>query len=207
MALYPINLRLTNKKVVVVGGGLVAERKVMGLIGTGAEIVVISPEVTKRLEDLAKQVQIQWVPKTFTEEDISLALLIFAATDHPAVNQAIKKAAGPNQLVTIADDPDHSDFHVPGKIQRGKLCLTVSTSGASPTLTQKIRERLEEEFAEQYEQYVEFLDWARRKILIEVEEPRLKKQLLKSIVSNEFLESENRKEKFLKMYIEQKSSL
>lgn len=206
MALYPINLRLTDKKVVVVGGGLVAERKVMGLMGTGAEVVVISPDVTDKLEDLAKQKQIQWIPKAFTEEDVSFALLIFAATDCPEVNQSVKKAAGPNQLVIIVDDPDHSDFHTPGKIQRGKLCITVSTSGASPTLTRKIRERLEVEFDERYEQYLEFLHWARQKILYEIEEPLLKKQLLKSIVSNEFLESENRIEQFLKLFQKYKSS-
>jgi precorrin-2 dehydrogenase / sirohydrochlorin ferrochelatase len=193
---YPIMLRLDGKKAVVVGGGKVAERKVTGLLGTGVTIDIISPEVTVELENLADDGQIQWRQKSFSKEDIADAFLIFAATNDPNINQLIKKVAGPHQLLTIADDPDSSDFHVPAVVQRGRLNIAVSTGGASPTLARKISEKLEQEFNEPYEEYMEFLYWARRKILKEVTDPLLKKQLLTSIVSPEFLNSSSREADF-----------
>jgi precorrin-2 dehydrogenase / sirohydrochlorin ferrochelatase len=189
-------LRLEEKRVVVVGGGKVAERKVAGLIGTGASIEVISPKVTDELEKLAKGGQIQWFQKSFSTEDIDGAFMIFAATNDPNINQLIKNTAGAHQLITLVDDPDNSDFHVPAVVQRGRLNIAVSTGGASPTLARKISEKLKQEFDGPYEDYMDFLYWARRKILREVTDPSLKKQLLTSIVSPEFLHSSSREADF-----------
>jgi precorrin-2 dehydrogenase / sirohydrochlorin ferrochelatase len=189
-------LRLEGKRVVVVGGGKVAERKVAGLIGTGASIEVISPKVTDELEKLAKGGQIQWFQKYFSTEDIDGAFMIFAATNDPNINQLIKNTAGAHQLITLVDDPDNSDFHIPAVVQRGRLNIAVSTGGASPTLARKISEKLKQEFDEPYEDYMDFLYWARRKILREVTDPSLKKQLLTSIVSPEFLHSSSREADF-----------
>ncbi|MDP4086902.1 MAG: NAD(P)-binding protein [Bacillota bacterium] len=200
MNLYPVTLRLAGKKVLVVGGGNVAERKVTGLLGTEANIILISPEVTEGLRNLANEGQIQWHQRKFSDDDLADAFLIFAATNRYEVNQSIKDTAGTNQLVTIADDPEGSDFHVPAKVQRGRLSITVSTGGASPTLARKISQQLEQEYDEQYEEYVEFLHWARQFILNEVEDPSVKKQLLNTIVNQEFLKSKNRKADFLKIY-------
>jgi precorrin-2 dehydrogenase / sirohydrochlorin ferrochelatase len=193
-------LQLTGKIVVVVGGGKVAERKVTGLLKTGAIIKVIGPNVTTELKRLVQDGKIQWLEKSFSKEDLDNAFMVFAATNDPSTNQLIKESTDAHQLITIADDPDGSDFHVPAQVQRGRLCIAISTNGASPTLARKISEQLEQEFDEQYEDYLEFLYWARQKILAEVFDPSFKKQLLTSIVSEEFLNSPNRKADFLKIY-------
>ncbi|HJV31190.1 MAG TPA: NAD(P)-binding protein [Bacillales bacterium] len=197
---YPIMLRLEGKRIVVVGGGKVAERKVSGLLGTGATIEVISPNLTDELERLAQDGQIQWFQKSFSIEDIDQAFMIFAATNDSNINQLIKKAAGAHQLITIADDPDNSDFHVPAQVKRGRLTIAVSTGGASPILAGKITKQLSCEFDEQYEEYVEFLYWARRKILNEVTDPSVKKKLLTEIVSPKFLYSDNREADFVSLF-------
>jgi precorrin-2 dehydrogenase / sirohydrochlorin ferrochelatase len=185
-------LRLEGKKVVVIGGGRVAERKVKGLLGTGGLITVISPQSTDELKRLASSGLIEWHEKSFSKEDIKGAFLIFAATNDKVLNQSIKMAASDQQLVNIADDPDGSDFHVPSHIQRGRLSISVSTGSASPTLARKIKEQLENQFDEQYEEYLEFLFLARQQILKEVQDPSRKGKILAAIVSEEFMKSPNR---------------
>ncbi|MEH7253327.1 NAD(P)-binding protein [Neobacillus niacini] len=193
---YPITLRLAGRKVVVVGGGKVAERKVSGLLGTNAMIVVISPDITDELNRLASNGMIEWQKKSFAKEDIEGALLIFSATNDHQLNQYIKTTTSDQQLVTIADDPEGSDFHVPSHIQRGRLSIAVSTGGASPTLAKKIREQLEQQFDDRFEDYLEFLYSARQRILQEVKDPSRKGRLVTAIVSEQFLNSQNREADF-----------
>jgi precorrin-2 dehydrogenase / sirohydrochlorin ferrochelatase len=197
---YPIMLRLTGKKAVVVGGGKVAERKVTGLLGTGAHVIVVSPELTEKLSDLAGQGKIIWKQKSFSEDDIEGAFMIFAATNNAEVNQTVKNSAGEHQLVTVADDPDVSDFYVPAHIQRGRLSIAVSTDGSSPTLSKKIREQLETQFDERYEEYLEFLFSKRQWILREVTDARLKRILLTAMAGEDFLNSQNREADFQQLY-------
>lgn len=196
---YPIMLHLKGKEVVVVGGGRVAERKVKGLLGTGAEIIVVSPELTDDLIRIETEGDILWKKKVFSKDDIQNAYMIFAATNDEAVNQHVKQEANNQQLLMIADDPEGSDFHVPAKIQRGRLTIAVSTGGASPILAGTIREQLEQQFDEQYSDYLEFLFFKRQWILKEVKDASLKKKLLTAIVSEQFLKSESREEDFQRL--------
>ncbi|MGJ7912393.1 precorrin-2 dehydrogenase/sirohydrochlorin ferrochelatase family protein [Neobacillus sp. LXY-1] len=199
MSYYPIMLQLEGKKVIVVGGGKVAERKVNGLIGSGACIEVISPETTPGLKRLADDGKILWHQRSFLKTDCEGAFLIFAATDHPQINQDVKGSVGPNQLVMLADDHEHSDFHVPSRMQRGRLTIAVSTEGASPILASQIRNQLKEQFDENYEEYLEFLFVKRQWILKEVKDAAMKRKLLQEITSPEFLISDDREEDFKKL--------
>ncbi|MFQ6042454.1 MAG: bifunctional precorrin-2 dehydrogenase/sirohydrochlorin ferrochelatase, partial [Candidatus Poribacteria bacterium] len=91
--LYPIYLDLHNQKCVVVGGGYVAQRKVLLLLQCGAKVVVVSPEATETLTELAKDAQITWHAREFEPDDLSGAFLVYAATDKPAVNSSVSKCA------------------------------------------------------------------------------------------------------------------
>jgi precorrin-2 dehydrogenase / sirohydrochlorin ferrochelatase len=197
---YPIMLKLAGKKVVVVGGGRVAKRKISSLIATKANITVVAPKISMEIQQLVESGKIDWLAKSFSIEDIEGAFLVFAATNEKDLNRKIKDAAEVCTLVTIADDPAGSDFHVPAKVQRGRLTVAVSTGGASPTLARKIRSQLEQEFDERYEDYLNFLFAARQQILEEVEDPSLKSKLLNQIVSPEFLNSNNRLADFQALY-------
>ncbi|WP_040205389.1 NAD(P)-binding protein [Neobacillus jeddahensis] len=201
---YPIMVRLDGKIVVVVGGGRVAERKISSLLDTGARVVVISPSATDEIQRLSLEGTILWKQKAIAAEDLQEAFLIFAATADKEVNQWVKSLAGEHQLVTIADDPEGSDFHVPAHFKRGRLSMAVSTGGASPTLARKIREQLEGQFDEKYEAYLDFLSATRNWILKEVEDPSLKKKLLTVIVSDAFLNSSTRVTDFQRIYDEMK---
>jgi precorrin-2 dehydrogenase / sirohydrochlorin ferrochelatase len=197
---YPVILRLEGKTVVIVGGGKVAERKITGLLGTGAVLIVVSPEASDEIQRLNREGKIAWKQKPFSDGDIKDAFLIFAATNNLEINQLIRNSAASHQLVTIADDPGESDFHVPAHFGRGLLSIAVSTGGASPSLASKIREQLEEQFDDSYEGYLEFLFSKRKWILKEVENASLKRKLLKTIASSEFLTSENREQDFINLY-------
>lgn len=202
--MYPIMLQLRNKKVVVIGGGTVAERKVRGLLPEKAKISVVSPTITEELLKLAKTGQIQWHEKRFMKEDIQDAFLIFATTDDRFLNREIKLAAKDGQLVNMADQPEEADFQTPSQLKRGKLNITVSTDGASPILAKKIRKQLESQFDERYESYLDFLFQKRQWIMKEIENPALKRKLLEAIAQHEFFQTDNRETKFEILYQELK---
>ncbi|MEH7353845.1 NAD(P)-binding protein [Neobacillus drentensis] len=197
---YPIMLRLEGKLVVVVGGGKVAERKISGLLASGARVVVVSPETTDELQRLSSAGKIEWVQRPFLQGDLKGAFMIFAATNNKVLNKLVKDSAEPHQLVTVADDPDGSNFHLPSSFHRGRLSIAVATGGASPSLARKIRKQLEQEFDETYEDYLEFLFMKRKWIITEIADAALKSKLLTAIVSDEFLHSHDREGDFQRLY-------
>lgn len=140
--------------------------------------------------------------RPFLEEDVHGALLIFATTDNKRVNRKIKESVQPHQLVTMADDPECSDFHVPASMKRGRLSIAVSTCGASPTLARKITDTLKDQYDERYEEYLEFLFQARQKVLSQIAEPVVKRKLLSALTEPSFLEDENRNATFGRLLAE-----
>ena len=152
MPYYPIFLDLCGRRCVVVGGGKVAERKVRKLLRAGAKVRVISPDFTPGLESLRKAGKIRVARRKFRRGDLRARahghapLLVFAATDDPAAQQAIRqraKAAG--ALVNRADGAANSDFLVPASVTRGNFNVAISTSGTSPALARLLRQRLARE--------------------------------------------------------------
>lgn len=148
---YPIFLNVSGKKCIVVGGGEVALRKVEALLGHGAEVTVISPELCSGLSALARQVKIQVIERRYATGSLDGALMVIAATDDRQTNLAVaeeaKKAAVP---VNVVDDPASSDFIVPSCLSRGDITIAVSTAGKSPALARKIRCILENNFGDEY---------------------------------------------------------
>jgi precorrin-2 dehydrogenase / sirohydrochlorin ferrochelatase len=166
MSLYPVNLNITDKLCLVIGGGAVALRKTKSLLVGGANIRVISPEVLSELNVLAQKREIEWFERDFVEGDLKGAFLVFAATNNHDVQALIvQEAAKYSVLLNSADDPSNSDFHVPAHFRRGKMLVTVSTGGGSPALAKKIRQQLEIEFVPEYELVVELLYLIREKVV------------------------------------------
>lgn len=202
---YPIMLNITGKKAVVIGGGSVAKRKIIGLKAAGAHIIVISSELDHELKELALSGAIQWKQKKFCTNDLIDAFIIVAATNDKKVNEEVYHAKQSNQLINIVDRPDLCSFNVPAVIRRGKLIVTVSTSGASPSLSKKIRKDLEDHYDDKYESYLEFLDWCRKVVKENVECYSLRKKLLQSLIDPRFLTMENRKKYFLRQLEKEQS--
>ena len=145
--LYPLNIDLTGRRVVVVGGGMVAERKVHGILSADAtaNILVIAPEATAGLHALAEAGRITWRRECYAYGMLCGAFLVYAATDAREVNAAAAAEAEViGALVNVIDDAARSDFQVPAFMRRGDLLLTVSTGGDSPALARAIRMELEQ---------------------------------------------------------------
>ena len=103
--LFPVFFNLADRRVAVVGGGAVAERKVSLLLGTGAAIVVVAPALTPWLRDAADAGSLEHVPAPFTPASLDGAWLVVAATDQGGVNQAVAAAARERRIpCNVVDD-------------------------------------------------------------------------------------------------------
>lgn len=179
---YPIMLNLKGKNVVVVGGGRVAYQKLKGLENMGANIKIISPNISSKIEEWLKQHDAVWIQKEYEPSDIENADVIFATTNNSVVNNEIRQQKGNHQLLLQADQPEESDFISPAVLRRGKLSIAISTNGASPALARKLKKKLENQFEESFADYVQFLEDARKCILDEINDTSLKKKVLNRLV-------------------------
>lgn len=143
-ATYPIALRLAGRTVVMAGGGRIAARRVPRLLAAGARVVVIAPALGIALAARVEAGEIQWRDRRITGADAEGAALCFAATDEPAANAAFAAAARRLGVpVQRADDAEDSDFLVPALIERGPLQISVASNATAPSLTRRLRARLE----------------------------------------------------------------
>jgi uroporphyrin-III C-methyltransferase/precorrin-2 dehydrogenase/sirohydrochlorin ferrochelatase len=101
---YPSGLRLAGRRVVVVGGGQVAQRRIPGLLATGAEVVVVSPQVTPAIEGQVLAGEVAWVDRGFADEDLANTWYVIAATDDPDVNEQVSKAAEVERVFCVRSD-------------------------------------------------------------------------------------------------------
>lgn len=142
--LYPVTLDLEGRPCLVVGGGVIAERKVRGLLEAGARVTVVSPALSPGLVALAADARFRWRPREYAGGDTAGFFLVMVATDDGTVNGAVAaEARAGGALVNCADDPDRCDFILPALLRRGPLTVAVSTGGASPTMARLVREELD----------------------------------------------------------------
>jgi len=143
MCFYPINLKIVNRRCVVIGGGRVAERKVKRLLTFGAKVTVVSPNLTGSLKRLVQKKRIKYIKREYWQGTIKNAFLIFAATSDRKVNRQIAFAARKlNIPVNVADSVKESTFILPAIHRRRNVTVAVSTDGESPSLARKIRDQL-----------------------------------------------------------------
>jgi precorrin-2 dehydrogenase / sirohydrochlorin ferrochelatase len=162
---YPIFLNLKNRRCVIVGGGEVAERKVKTLVEQGAQVMVISQNLTKELETMAGQGMIQIMLRDYSPGDLRLAVIAIAATDNTQVNHQIAEDGKQwGVLVNVVDDPEASDFIVPSQFSRGDVVIAISTGGHSPALARKIRTELESHISPEYEALVQLVSQVRAEL-------------------------------------------
>lgn len=162
---YPVSLSLSGRKCLVVGGGLVARRKVATLLEHGAAVQVISPELCPELKQMAAKGLIETLPREYQSGDIKEAFVVIAATDDGKINDRVaQEAALKGVLVNVVDDPTGSNFIVPSYLRRGDITIAVSTAGRSPALARKIRHRLEKEFGAEYASLALLIDSVRSEL-------------------------------------------
>jgi siroheme synthase-like protein len=185
---YPVYLNLRNKRVVVVGGGAVAERKVESLIGTGASIVLISPEVTSRLDSLAKSNHIQLHRRAYSSGDCAGAVLVFSASDDAKVSASVfEEATKAGAFVNTADQPSLCDFIMPAVVRRGDVAIAISTGGTSPGLAAQLRRKIGRIIGPEYAKLAQLLSKARPEIRSRVPDAEQRKALHYRILTSDII--------------------
>lgn len=165
MALFPVFVELAARPCVVLGGGVVAERKVAALLEAGAVVTVVSPSLTPALARLASAGRIAHVARGYAAGDLAGASLAFAATDDGAINAAVSREGRERGVwVNAADDPAHCDVILPAVVRRGVITVAVGTGGVSPALARAVRERVELALPEAYGALAEIAGTVRREL-------------------------------------------
>jgi len=141
---FPVFFDLDGQKVLVVGGGEVALRKITLLERTGAMITLVAPEVHPELKSRAAAGDLHLSVREFEPDDLNGARLVIVATSRRAINRWIAKLSEARGIpVNVVDDREASRFIVPAIIDRDPVLVAISTGGTSPVLARRLRERLE----------------------------------------------------------------
>ena len=198
MTQYPLFADIRDMKVLVVGGGKVALRKIRGLLTAGASVTVIAPQMGTEVLTLGAESKIALFKREYTKDDVKGNLLVIAATDNSHVNaQVVQEACEAGVLVNCVDGGRvPGGFTVPSTIRRGKFTCALSTSGAAPYFTKRLREFLEKKFYPDLGEEIESLESMRNEILLKTAPDKAAEEVSKEGVKQQAFE------KKLKPYIE-----
>jgi uroporphyrin-III C-methyltransferase/precorrin-2 dehydrogenase/sirohydrochlorin ferrochelatase len=128
-ALYPVGLRLEGRRVLVVGGGTVASRRVPALLEAGADVLLVAPHVTPALRALVDAGRIGWLPRRFHPSDVDGAWLVQAALDDPAAAAEVSAAAEASRVFCVrADDRHAATAWTPAVTRHGPVTVAVLVS-------------------------------------------------------------------------------
>lgn len=139
---YPAGLRLAGRRVVVVGGGRVAQRRVPALVAAGAWVEVVSPETTPAVEGHALSGEITWTPRPYTTSDLDGAWYVVVATDVPAVNRQVSRDADARRIFCVrSDNAEAATAWTPAVGHHGPLTVAVLGS-RDPRRSASVRDEI-----------------------------------------------------------------
>jgi precorrin-2 dehydrogenase/sirohydrochlorin ferrochelatase len=154
-----------DKRVLVVGAGRIAARKIASVVELGADVRVVAPEVNDEVRTLAEANKLTLDEREFRTDDVDGAWLVFTATGDRAVDRSVHDAAERAHIwVNSADDPVNCSVTLLSLIRRGDLVVAIGTGGRSPALAAHLRRRLEAEIGPEYEALLDLLAEARESL-------------------------------------------
>jgi precorrin-2 dehydrogenase/sirohydrochlorin ferrochelatase len=164
--LYPAFIDLRGRRCLVVGGGPVGTEKTEKLVDAGADVRLVSPEITDRLAELVDGAAIaEFHRRAYRPEDLDDCILVIAATGDAEVNHRVwEDGEARRMLVNVVDVPLLCNFIVPSIMRHGELAVAVSTGGASPVVARAVRQRIEGEIGPEWGELVELLRATREEL-------------------------------------------
>ena len=181
MAHLPLNIDVSDKRILVIGGGSVATRKIHSLLEAGATVLVVAPEITTEIRQLATDGAIKVHIRPYHSGDLSNIFLAVAATSDQQVNRTIAEDARQRGiLVTVTDAPASGNCSFPALLRRGDLQISISTNGTCPGFAVEVRNLLAAEIGEEYGTILETLSAEREKLLTEGSRSIYYNQILRS---------------------------
>src|SRR5215469_4854411 len=188
-ALFPMFVKLTGRRCLVVGGGSIAESKIQSLLAAGADLTVVSPSLTPDLAGQEARGSFTWEPRSFETSDLDEIFLVIAATSDESVNESVFQDADRRGILCNAvDQPPSCHFYFPAVVRRGPLQIAISTAGLSPSLAQRLRKQFETEFGPEYEEWLRWLGAVRGLVMQRRLDFSRRKRLLAHIASRESFE-------------------
>ena len=179
MVLYPVFLRLEGRKILIVGGGQVAEEKIYAVLRSATDVTVVAPEITARIQEWVDGGLVRHIAGEYREGMASYYFLVIACTDSETVNRSVyEEAHKAGVLCNAVDDPAYCDFYAGAVVSRGPLQIAISTGGNSPALAQRVRRKLEQQFGPEYGTWVEWLGRVREGLLKSLPRSQRRKELL-----------------------------
>ncbi len=141
---FPIFVSVAGRRVVVVGGGEAAARKLRLLRATTADIVVIAPDLNAEIAELAHCGHVGYVARQFAPADLADAALVFVASGDAATDAAASAAARAARVpVNVVDQADLSSFIMPAIVDRDPVVVAIGSDGSAPVLVRTLRARIE----------------------------------------------------------------
>ena len=187
---YPVLLDLAGKKVLVVGGGNVARRKIMTLLEHGALVGVIARELAPPIAALVEKGEVRYAGPDFSETSLDEVFLVVAATSDVSLNRRVSEAAQRRGLlVNAVDQPSDCNFILPSVLRRGDMVVAVSTSGRSPAFARKVREDLEGHFGEEFESFLTLMGNLRERVLAQGFPQASNKEVFEKLIASRLLDS------------------
>lgn len=179
---YPISLELSGKKCLVVGGGQVAERKILSLLEQQAKVEVLSPKLTENLQALQEKNFFVWSDTAYTTKYLDGQFLVIAATNQPSLNEQIgRDCQARNILVNVIDQKEAGNFIVNAHFEQGDLQIAVSTGGISPAMAKHIKEQLAKVYGMEYKVALEIVKEARLEALATIPDGEKRRSFLQSL--------------------------
>ena len=144
MDVLPLSLKIEGQPCLVVGGGETARRKIELLVAAGGAVTVVALRVSEAVQTLCRRHGLAIEARAFAADDVRDQLLVIAATNDSAVNEAVAAACASHRvLVNCVDDGNRSTALFPAIVDRGAVTVAIGTGGASPTLARQLRTRIE----------------------------------------------------------------
>jgi uroporphyrin-III C-methyltransferase/precorrin-2 dehydrogenase/sirohydrochlorin ferrochelatase len=190
MNMLPIFLKLAGRDCLIVGAGAVALEKIGTLLATGLRLRIVAPEANFEIRRMAAEGSIEWIEKRFEPSDLDGKFLVIAATDDPAINQAVFQAASDQRvLCNSVDDVPNCDFYFGSVVSRGDLQIAISTAGQSPAVAQRLRREIDEQLPRDLGPWLESLGNLRREVLATHPRGAARKALLHQLADRQICDS------------------
>lgn len=183
MTYFPMFIDLKNKPVLVVGGGIVALRKLQKLAPYGPVPTVVAPDILAEIEALP---QVKICRRAFDESDLELQPeLVIAATDDVQLNCRISDLCQAKRIpVNVVDDPEKCTFIFPALVQQGDFSAGICTGGASPTAAIYYKEQLQKLLPENLDEILKELESKRQEIKNAIPDQAIRADLFRKMFEN-----------------------
>jgi len=177
MQSFPLFLKLSDRRVLVVGGGERAARKAGLLLSAGARVALIAPTVTGGIAQAIAERHIAWAGHSFHADDIDGVSLVIVACEDETLQARVSHIAQERGVpVNVVDNPVLSSFIMPAIVDRGPVTVAISTGGAAPALARRLRAEIERAVPSAIGRLARFADIFRAQVKRTLIEPHARRR-------------------------------